>query len=56
MTYSIKQIKKEWFQAFNDELSNMKILNGYIFVKEIPKKPPNLVSTKWVFRNKYNSK
>jgi len=46
--------KNELLIALNDELLNMKNLNVYEFVKSIPKNT-NLVSAKWVFRNKYNS-
>ena len=43
--------KNEWLKAVYNELNNMKILNIYQTVKQIPKSA-NLVSCRWIFKNR----
>ena len=43
--------KDEWLKAVNDELDNMKKLNVFKLIKNIPK-GANIVTCKWVFKYK----
>ena len=44
---------EEWEKAIQDELKNLYDNNIFTFVKYIPK-GKNIISSKWVFANKYN--
>jgi len=46
--------KTEWLTAVNEELNNMKKLNVYKTVKELPYKT-NIISSKWIFKYKKDS-
>ena len=42
--------KDEWVTAINNELNNMKKMNVYTPIKNLPK-GVNVISTRWVFKN-----
>jgi len=46
--------KDEWVTAINNELNNMKKINVYTPIKKLPK-GVNVVSTRWVFKNKHDA-